>query len=134
MKPTTSFNSKDSSERMEEIKELSSFEAHPLLYAHMIIKQVIKSPHMAFMQGETKAGFYSMVFGVDQLERVCRAEGSLKVVWSEEEEYQKRKQEIEKDEDLKDGVIKSAKIANLKLEFILSKLFKQRSKNVDVIL
>lgn len=126
----------NSDDRVDEVKELSNFEAHPLLYAHLILKQTIHAPHLAFMSGDLKAGFYSMIFSINLLERVYRAEGSLTIDWETDADYLKCLEKVKSDTDASEtgGLAQKTNISLLKLEFILKKLFSERRKEVEVLI
>jgi hypothetical protein len=84
---------------------------------------------MAFINGNTTAGLTSLIFGVDQLERICRAENYV------DAEYDKFvEEESKKFINERDSTIKDAKIANIKLQELLKYVFKNRMHKVDLII
>lgn len=114
----------------DDIKDLAHFEAHPLLYAHMILKEIIKAPKDAFSTGNIEAGFQSMIFYVNLLESVYTAEGTLKSDWIDDNDY---KTELANLKNNYDGLALQTFTAQLKLKYILRVLFGQRNKEVEII-
>jgi len=112
-----------------EIEDLGKFEINPNFYAHIVIVQILKAPHLAFINGNREAGLTSLIFGVDQLERICKAE---KYVDDGYDDFIKKETENLKDE--RDGLVKDAKIANIKLQQLLGYVFKNRMHRVDLII
>ena len=111
-----------------EIEDLERFEINPNFYAHIVITQILKAPHLAFINGNREAGLTSLIFGVDQLERICKANKYV------EDGYDNDiKKEISKLTD-KDGLVKDAKIANIKLQELLRYVFKNRMHRIDLII
>lgn len=111
-----------------EVEQLEKFEINPNFYAHIVITQTIKSPHLAFINGNREAGLTSLIFGVDQLERICKANKMLPKNYDEDVE-----KEIEKLTD-KEGLMRQAKEANIKMQFLLGSVFSHRKHRVTPII
>ena len=114
----------------EDLQELEKFSINPMFYAHVVIMHVIKAPHLAFINGNDKAGIMSIILGVDQLERICKAEGVL-----EDKQYDADISKLTEDEKAKpDSLLKDAKIANAKLQILLKLVFKKKTQVVDIVI
>lgn len=118
----------------DDLEEMEKFEVNPLFYAHIVINQIIKAPQMAFINGQTESGLFCLVMGVDQLERVCRANGMVN-----EDEYISQveneiKELVENENSDTKGMVLEAKKANIKLQYMLEKIFKKKVKRADLVL
>lgn len=114
-----------------EIEDLEKFEINPNFYAHITIIQILKAPHMAFINGNKDAGLTSLIFGVDQLERIVKAEKMLPEDYDkkikEDPSYPKTDPKVMQSVDL-------AMIANIKFQFLLKEVFAHRMKRIDAII
>jgi len=112
-----------------DLDEVEKFEINPLWYCHLVITQIIKAPQFAFINGQEKAGLMALAIGVDQLEKIVIADKMM-----DKEEYKKRVEEIKKDiEADKDSILKEAKIANTKFQYLLEKIFLKKIRRVDMV-
>lgn len=102
----------------------SNFNMDPKFYSHLVLRQVLKAPHWSFANGQINAGLLSIVIGVDQLENICLAKQWIeKGEFEKDEAYKEEIAEIEKNE--KDDLTKQAKKANVKLRYLMEKIFKK---------
>jgi len=113
----------------EEKEEYARYEIEPMFYIHLIIRQIIKAPHMAFMNGQIESGLTSIIIGVDQLEKLCRANDFFKAEENEKSEYDKKVDEIN-ESNKGERLIDQATKANMKFEYLLREIFKHRVKEV----
>ena len=115
--------------REEADAEWDKFDINPLFYAHISILQILKSPNMAFINGQTEAGLHCLVISVDQLERIVRAD-NMKI---DEVAMATAKAEVEKEYGAESGTLKQSKLANAKLQILLKAVFSKSRKKVDVL-
>jgi hypothetical protein len=113
-----------------DLEELANFEINPLFYAHLVIIQIIKAPHLAFINGNDKAGIMSIILGVDQLEKIALADKLIA-----KEDYKTAVETAQKDvKEEKDNLMKDMRMANCKLQILLEKVFAKKLKKVDIVI
>jgi len=112
-----------------EIEDLEKFEINPNFYSHIVITQILKAPQLALINGHEETAMTSLIFGVDQLERICKANKILDKDY--DEQIKKESEEIKKE---KEGTVKTARLANVKLQFLLEAIFKHRMRRTEPII
>jgi hypothetical protein len=116
----------DFSQFKEGKEEFSKYEIEPMFYIHLLIRQFIISPHMAFMNGQEKSGLQSIIWCIFQLEKFCKANDFFK---SDNGKYEEAVKKIEED-NKGDGLEIQARRAVLKSEYLLREVFSHRIKEV----
>jgi len=123
-------NISEMTEFREDKEEFAKYEIDPMFYAHTLIKQIIKAPHVAFMQGNIEGGMLSRSMGIKDLESLCEAEGFFDLK-KEDDEYNNEVKKInEMFTDEKNSSMREFKRANEKLKLLLKEVFKHRVKEV----
>jgi len=115
-------------------REIFDYNIDLMSYANLIIIQIIRAPHYAFMNGNHEAGLNSIVFGVDQLEHVCI---SAKVIDKKkyEDEVKVKREDLKKDEAYLESskLLQQAKMSNLKFEILLTAIDTKKPRKVELV-
>lgn len=111
----------------DDVEGLGHFQVDPLFYAHVVLMYVLRSPHMAFINGNKDAGIYSLVVGTGHLEKICQAQKLLTPAQVTTLAALTLKMQ---DQDF----VKMASASNEKLEILLEAVFLKHRNKTDVYL
>ena len=113
------------SETSQDLYFIKTYGVNPTLYMHIVIKQILQAPHLAFSSGQVEAGSLSFIMGVQQLESILKAESILK-------DYdQEVKDKLAKGEA---GIKEQLADSYIKFEYLLRLAFEARPKEFEGIL
>ncbi|MEM5810094.1 MAG: hypothetical protein QW156_04380 [Candidatus Aenigmatarchaeota archaeon] len=115
-------------EEVFEVEELERFRFYPDLYAHIILRKMIDKFPEALANGNEKQGIMIVLTCVDLLKTILKSMG-----WFDgySEVLNKKISEIENNAKNVD-LIHQLELSKMKLEELLTQLFKRRWKRVDL--